>query len=541
MAQFIQGLLPGKSVQGGQADLHALLPAPQHGFIQLLLLGLDELLCRQLILDQIQILRFPQDGRQQTLLCADDAQGLAAACCVGHLDLVHLTRLQHGLFLFITALAAYPFYGRFQLGHDGGLGDVGFLGQTSGVHLLLRGAGALSQQVHRLLDILQPLGILRKVILTAQSSQTEVQRIAHAVQQCLEALGAILFDVLIRVLGTGDLQHAHLDRAVAEQLQRPQGGFLARLVRVVTQDDFVRVLADEPHLIRGQGCAAGTHCCVDAGLLHADDVHIALAQHEPPGRTALGDLQREYRVRLVVDQRFRAVDVFGLGVIQHAAAKGNDVSPQIKNGGHHPLPEQAVDPPGRTALEQTTGVQLLLIVALVAQKLIQGLPVVGGIAQPEPDDGLVVQAAPSPVGTGLPGLLHSGVEAGMEKPCRLLVHGQDAAAHPAGLVVLLRLRHPGPGRQHLDGLRVVDAVDLFGKGNGIAAGPAAKAVKALGVRVDVKGGRFFTVEGAQPAVQPPLALELHIAAHQLHDVGAAGQFLNVFVWDHGFSNDLSGL
>ena len=243
----------------------------------------------------------------------------------------------------------------------------------------------------------------------------------------------------------------------------------------------------------------------------------------------------------MVDQRFRAVDVFGLGVIQHAAAKGNDVAPQIKNGGHHPLPEQAVDPPGRTALEQTTGVQLLLVVAFVAQKLIQGLPVVGGIAQAEPDDGLVVQAAPSPVGTGLPGLLHGGVEAGMEKPCRLLVHGQDAAAHPAGLVVLLGLRHPGAGRQHLDGLRVVDAVDLFGKGNGIAAGPAAKAVKALGVRVDVKGGRFFTVERAQPAVQPPLALELHIAAHQLHDVGAAGQFLNVFVWDHGFSNDLSGL
>ena len=440
-----------------------------------------------------------------------------------------------------AAFAACLFYGGAQLGHDGSFGDVGLLCQPPGVHLLLRGAGALSQQVHRLLDVFQPLRVLGQVVLVLQPPQPEVQGVAHPVQQGLEPLCPILFDVLIRVLGTGDLQHAHLDRAVAEQLQRPEGGLLARLVRVVAQDDFVRVLADEPHLIRGQGRAAGTHCCVDAGLLHTDDVHIALAQHEPPGRTALGDLQREYRVRLVVDQRFRAVDVFGLGVIQHAAAKGNNVAPQIKNGGHHPLPEQAVDPPGRTALEQTTGVQLLLIVALVAQKLIQGLPVVGGIAQAEPDDGLVVQAAPSPVGTGLPGLLHSGVEAGMEKPCRLLVHGQDAAAHPAGLVVLLRLRHPGPGRQHLDGLRVVDAVDLFGKGNGIAAGPAAKAVKALGVRVDVKGGRFFTVEGAQPAVQPPLALELHIAAHQLHDVGAAGQFLNVFVWDHGFSNDLSGL
>ena len=140
--------------------------------------------------------------------------------------------------------------------------------------------------------------------------------------------------------------------------------FLARLVRVVAQDDLVRVLADEPHLVRGQGGAAGAHRRVDASLLHTDHVHVALAQHEPPGGTALGDLQREYRVRLVVDQRFRAVDVFGLGVIQHAAAKGNDVAPQIKNGGHHPLPEQAVDPPGRTALEQAAGVQLLLVVAL---------------------------------------------------------------------------------------------------------------------------------------------------------------------------------
>ena len=440
-----------------------------------------------------------------------------------------------------AAFAACLFYGRFQLGHDGGLGDVSLLCQPPGVDLLLGGAGALSQQVHRLLDILQPLRVLGQVVLVLQPPQPEVQGVAHPVQQCLEALGAILFDVLVRVLGTGDLQHPHLYRAVAEQLQRPQGGFLARLVRVVAQDDLVRVLADEPHLIRGQGRAAGTHCRVDAGLLHADDVHIALAQHEPPGRTALGDLQREYRVRLVVDQRFRAVDVFGLGVIQHAAAKGDDVAPQIKDGGHHPLPEQAVDPPGRTALEQTTGVQLLLIVALVAQKLIQGLPVVGGIAQAEPDDGLVVQTAPSPVGTGLPGLLHSGVEAGMEKPCRLLVHGQDAAAHPAGLVVLLGLRHPGPGRQHLDGFLCTDVVDFLDKPNGVSCRLTSKAIKALRVRIDVERRGFFAVEGAQAPVQPPLALELHIAAHQLHDVGAAGQFLNVFVWDHGFSNDLSGL
>ena len=73
------------------------------------------------------------------------------------------------------------------------------------------------------------------------------------------------------------------------------------------------------------------------------------------------------------------------------------------------------------------------------------------------------------------GFLHGGVQAGVEKPCRLLVHGEDAAAHPACFVVLLRLRHTGPRCQQLNGLRVIDAVDLVRKGNGIAACAAAKA------------------------------------------------------------------
>ena len=46
----------------------------------------------------------------------------------------------------------------------------------------------------------------------------------------------------------------------------------------------------------------------------------------------------------------------------------------------------------------------------------------------------------------------------------------------------------------------------------------AEAVKALSVRVHIEGRRFFAVKGAQAAIQTSLALELHIAAHQLHNV-----------------------
>ena len=241
----------------------------------------------------------------------------------------------------------------------------------------------------------------------------------------------------------------------------------------------------------------------------------------------------------MVDQRFRAIDVFGLGVVHHAPAKGYDIAAQIKDGGHDTLPEQAVDTAGLAALEQTAGVQLLLVVALIPQVLVQCLPVVGGIAQPEPDDGLIVQPAPPPVGTRLPRLLHGRVQAGVEKAGRLLVHGEHPAAQASGLVVLLRLRHTGTGSQHLDGFAAADVVDLFDKADGISGCLTTEAVKALGVRVHIEGRCFFAVKRAQTAVQTSLALELHIAAHQFHDVGAAGKLLDVFVWDHVDLNDLS--
>ena len=241
----------------------------------------------------------------------------------------------------------------------------------------------------------------------------------------------------------------------------------------------------------------------------------------------------------MVDQRFRAVDVFGLGVVHHAPAKGNDVAAQVKDRGHDTLPEQAVDAPGLAAFEQAAGVQFLLVVALIPQVLVQCLPIVGGIAQPEPDDGLIVQPAPPPVSARLPCLLHGRVQAGVEEAGGLLIHGEHPAAQTSGLVVLLRLRHTGAGSQHLDGLAAADIVNLFDKADGISGCLTAEAVKALSVRVHIEGRRFFAVKGAQTAVQPSLALELHIAAHQLHNVGAAGKFLDVFVWDHVDLNDLS--
>ena len=178
------------------------------------------MLRRQLLFGQFQIARLPQDGCQQPLLSAGNAQRLTAACAVRHLDLIHLAGAQQ-LAVFLPAVfAARPLCCGAQLRQNGGFGDVSFLCQPSGVHLLLSRVRALGQHLHSILYILQTLRILRKIVLIPQALEPEVQRVAHSIQKRLKALRTVFFDILVRVLCAGDLQNAHLYRAVAEQFQR---------------------------------------------------------------------------------------------------------------------------------------------------------------------------------------------------------------------------------------------------------------------------------------------------------------------------------
>ena len=113
---------------------------------------------RQLLFSQFQIPRLPQDGRQQPLLGAGNAQCLTAACAVRHLDLIHLAGMQPLVVFLPAVLAACPLCCGAQLRQNGGFGDVGLLCQPPGVHLLLGGVRALSQHFHGFLYILQPGG-----------------------------------------------------------------------------------------------------------------------------------------------------------------------------------------------------------------------------------------------------------------------------------------------------------------------------------------------------------------------------------------------
>ena len=105
-----------------------------------------------------------------------------------------------------------------------------------------------------------------------------------AFQHGFKPVAAIGADKFIRVLGTGDVQHPHLQIGTGKQRQTALRCLLACFVRVIAQHHFVGVLRQQLDLLRRQSRAAGTDSGIKPGFVHRDDIHIPFAEDIPLGR-----------------------------------------------------------------------------------------------------------------------------------------------------------------------------------------------------------------------------------------------------------------
>ena len=96
-----------------------------------------------------------------------------------------------------------------------------------------------------------------------------------------------------------------------------------------------------------------------------------------------------------------------------------------------------------------------------------------------------------PVAAGHGGLRRFGVEVLVEVARGAAVDLQQALARTGLAVILLGQRHTCAARQLLDSLDIAEIVVLAHKVDDIARRTAAEAVKALGIRVNDEGRRFF--------------------------------------------------
>ena len=162
--------------------------------------------------------------------------------------------------------------------------------------------------------------------------------------------------------------------------------------------------------------------------------------------------------------------------------------------------------------------------------LAEGVPVVGGPAQPELADHLAVvapraQVVPGPAGVGC-----------AQQPLVVPLHGPFHGVEQLGaaLAVLAQLgvlveRHPGPVGQQADGIDEVQVLGGPDEGDGITRGLAAEAVVEALLGVDAERGALLGVERAQAGPAPPDPLEGGVLADEGHDVGGRPDLGHVLV------------
>ena len=361
-----------------------------------------------------------------------------------------------------------------------------------------------------------------------------------ALQQQLEPLGAEFLDELVRVLGAGDGEDPHLDAGILEHGHGPLGGGLARPVGIVAEHHGIGIAADELGLLLGQGGAQGGHGVIEAPLVEAHHVHIALAEDQLLPLGVLGEVEGEKVAALFKHRGIPAVEVFGALVPQVPPAEGHHAPPQVDDGEDDPVAEgvvaAAVLPPDR----QGGGDRLLVGKALAPQVAQEEIPALRGVPQAEPGDGLLGQAPADEVGPALPpGVGHEG---GVEEPRRLPVQLQQPGAElpPGVLQGALRHRHPGLAGQLPHRVQVIQVLDLPQEGDGVPPCPAAEAVEGLGIGVDGEGRGLFRMEGAEAGEVLAPAAELDIPPDDLLNVGIVFQLVEKRFRDHGPSLLSSG-
>ena len=125
------------------------------------------------------------------------------------------------------------------------------------------------------------------------------------VQKLTEPCGAVGLDVFVGVFCAFHAEHAGFDPCGFQNRKGFLCGALSRLVRVVGYDHMVGIVAEQARVLGRDG---GPQCCDrlrEAGGVHGDDVHVALAQHQTFFGMVLGVVERVQNTALMKGWRIR--------------------------------------------------------------------------------------------------------------------------------------------------------------------------------------------------------------------------------------------
>ena len=268
------------------------------------------------------------------------------------------------------------------------------------------------------------------------------------------------------------------------------------------------------------------------------DVGVALADDNfvPGADLGLGPVQAVEQSALVVQLGVLRVLVLRAVVAEGSTTEPDGISSTIEDREHQPRPEEVLRLLRSVHEGQPRGFEIIAAELQRIQVSDERVETVGRPTQAELPCRITVEATTPQVPTRVTarGVLQ-------EKP----VVKVDGRAHGLGQALALAAilgraggvvpqRDPGFGRESLDRVGELEALDLTDEGDGVAALLTPEAVVDAELRIDRETRRLLAVKGTETRKASAAPFERDVFADQRDDVGGLPNSCNVFFEDpHG--------
>lgn len=373
-----------------------------------------------------------------------------------------------------------------------------------------------------------------------------VEEVSGVIEEGFEGIGAVFLDEGIGVFAFRHIDDAGDEAGLGEFGEGAAGGFVSGLIGVEAEDGFGVVSFEEGGVLWGEGGAEGGDDVGDTVGVAGNEVDLAFADDDAAFAEdiAFGFVEAVEGFAFGEDEGFGGVDVFGgpgFG-IEEATAEGDGIAVFIGDGKHEAIAEPGVGFSGAGVVVVGTAEEAAF------DEEVFGVLVIGGPLFEELIGGGGVTELPfardfGGDATGFEVVAGGGgdfffIEEVVEPFGGVFMEGEELGASPASFIgegVEFGLGDDDAGAigEASDGGGVIDVFVFHDEAGGGATGLAAEAVEGLAGGVDVEGGGFFVVEGAEGSVVGADAFEREVGADELDDIGGGEHFLDGFFGDTG--------
>ena len=319
--------------------------------------------------------------------------------------------------------------------------------------------------------------------------------------------------------------------------QRAPCGFAASRVAVETEINVVGLAEQEFDVLGGGGRAQRGNGIAHAELRQCHHVHIAF-HHQNAARVfhRLARFVQTVQVFALVEQgRVGRIEVFGFGIVQHAAAKADDLPRNIADGEHDAVAEAVVL---AAFVVQHHAAVYQRCARIRLKHLGQWRPAFGRVADAVMRDDFGRQAASRHI---LPCLRRTrqlllvkraGCLHHLFQRLLLLFFGGTLGGGLRIFLADIGHAHAHAVGQKLHGFDKAQTLVLHHKADGRPVRTAAEAMVKLLAGAHGKAGRFFFVERAARHVVRPALFQRNVLVDHIDNIGFGQQVVNEVLGNH---------